>query len=81
MDLLQQVSQGITGSPCSMHVCFKHFYFNAPCQFRLLLTLHRPIFGTTPFGWLHTRMLLRVYETQGTEQGCGHTLTASITVQ
>ena len=70
MDLLQQISQGITGSPCSIHVCFMPFCFNAPCQFKLLLTL-RLIFGITPFGWLHTRMLLRVYATHGTEQGCG----------
>jgi hypothetical protein len=81
MDLLQQISQGITGSPCSMHVCFKSFYFNATYQFKLLLTLHHLIFGLTPFGCLHTRMLLRVYETHGTEDGCGLTLTASITVQ
>lgn len=71
MDLEQQISQGITGSPCSRHVCFKHFSFNAPCQFKLLLTLHHLIFGITPSGWLHTRMLLRLYETHGTEQGCG----------
>ena len=71
MDLSQQISQGITGSPCSIHVCFKHFSFNAHCQSKLLLTLHHHIFGVTPFGWLHTRMLLTVYETHGTEQRCG----------
>jgi hypothetical protein len=47
------------------------YCFNAPWQFKILVSLQRLIFGLTPFGWLHTRMLLRVYETQGTGQGCG----------
>jgi hypothetical protein len=39
-----------------------------PCQYTPLINLSTLIFGLMLFGWLHTRMLLSVYKTHGTEQ-------------
>jgi len=54
-----------TGSPCFTSVCFRPFYFNAPCQFTQVLNFNASVIDSTPFGWGRTRTLLSLYETHG----------------
>lgn len=51
-----------TCSPCCMPICFRSCCFNVPHQPTALLNLHSLLLCLTPFGWLHSTTMAKMYK-------------------